>query len=197
MHQLGQHNLRRASKNHRRHRLRLGGRDAEALADVREGSGADEAHARLRRLEGGEEEVAPSVRGPQRERRCRPDGGVDRLALVGRRRGVGQVGPQRDSVEILLNDRPLASYGSSGQVRTALWLLKLTRVQLLSDREAQPPLFLLDDVEAELDEARVGQMMRLTHGRAQLVMTATRPLDPVWGPLSRFRVEAGQVKEER
>ena len=113
------------------------------------------------------------------------------------RRGVGQVGPQRDAVEILLSGRPLASYGSSGQVRTALWLLKLTRVQLLSDREAQPPLFLLDDVEAELDEARVGQMMRLTHGKAQLVMTATRPLDPVWGPLSRFRVEAGQVTEER
>ncbi len=132
-----------------------------------------------------------------------PSGGTDlRRALRQARadeirRGVGQVGPQRDSVEILLNDRPLASYGSSGQVRTALWLLKLTRVQLLSDREAQPPLFLLDDVEAELDEARVGQMMRLTHGKAQLVMTATRPLDPVWGPLSRFRVEAGQVTEER
>ena len=38
-------------------------------------------------------------------------------------------------------------------MRTALWLLKLTRVQLLHDRDAQPPVFLLDDVEAELDEA--------------------------------------------
>ena len=113
------------------------------------------------------------------------------------RRGAGLVGPQRDTVEIVMDGRPLSSFGSGGQVRTALWLLKLTRVQLLRDRDAQPPLFLLDDVEAELDERRIGQMMRLTQGKAQLVMTATRPLDPVWGPLSRFRVEAGQISEER
>ena len=100
-------------------------------------------------------------------------------------------------MEILLNGRPLAAHGSGGQVRTALWLLKLTRVQLLQQRDAQPPLFLLDDVEAELDEQRIGQMMRLTQGKAQLVMTATRPLDPVWGPLGRFRVEAGRVSAER
>lgn len=112
------------------------------------------------------------------------------------RRGAALVGPQRDGVEILLNGRPLASYGSSGQVRSALWLLKLTRVLLLSERDAQPPLFLLDDVEAELDERRVGQMMNLTQGKAQLVMTATRPLDAVWGPLERFRVEAGRVVDE-
>ena len=52
------------------------------------------------------------------------------------RRGASLVGPQRDAVEILLDGRPLASYGSGGQVRTALWLLKLTRVQLLSERDA-------------------------------------------------------------
>ncbi len=128
-----------------------------------------------------------------------PSGGPDlrRALKLARgdeiRRGAGLVGPQRDGVEILLDGRPLASYGSGGQVRTALWLLKLTRVQLLSERDAQPPLFLLDDVEAELDEKRIGQMMRLTQNRAQLVMTATRPLDPVWGAITRFRVESGRI----
>jgi DNA replication and repair protein RecF len=133
----------------------------------------------------------------------RPNGGEDlRKALAAVRgeeirRGAGLVGPQRDAVEILMDGRPLASYGSGGQVRTALWLLKLTRVQLLHDRDAQPPVFLLDDVEAELDERRIGQMMNLTQGKAQLVMTATRPLESVWGPLNRFRVEAGHISEER
>lgn len=109
------------------------------------------------------------------------------------RRGAGLVGPQRDGVEVLLDGRPLASYGSGGQVRTALWLLKLTRVHLLSERDAQPPLFLLDDVEAELDQKRIDQMMRLTQHRAQLVMTATRPLDAHWGSITRFRVESGRI----
>jgi DNA replication and repair protein RecF len=128
-----------------------------------------------------------------------PSGGPDlRRALKQARgeeirRGAGLVGPQRDGVEILLDGRPLASYGSGGQVRTALWLLKLTRVQLLGERDAQPPLFLLDDVEAELDETRIGQMMRLTQNRAQLVMTATRALDPKWGSINRFRVESGRI----
>jgi len=109
------------------------------------------------------------------------------------RRGSGLVGPQRDGVEILLDGRPLASYGSGGQVRTALWLLKLTRVHLLAERDAQPPLFLLDDVEAELDQKRIDQMMRLTENRAQVVMTATRPLDAHWGTITRFRVESGRI----
>jgi len=109
------------------------------------------------------------------------------------RRGAGLVGPQRDGVEILMGGWPLASYGSGGQVRTALWLLKLTRVHLLAEREAQPPLFLLDDVEAELDQKRVDQMMHLTENKAQLVMTATRPLDAHWGTITRFRVESGRI----
>lgn len=128
-----------------------------------------------------------------------PSGGPDLKRALAQarseeiRRGASLLGPQRDSVEILLDGRPLASYGSGGQVRTALWLLKLTRVQLLGERDAQPPLFLLDDMEAELDEKRIGQMMRLTQNRAQLVMTATRPLDSAWGSITRFRVESGRI----
>lgn len=131
-----------------------------------------------------------------------PSGGGDLgAALEGARRdelrrGVCLVGPQRDGVEILLNDRPLRSYGSSGQVRTALWLLKLSRVRLVAERDRRAPLFLLDDVEMELDETRIAQLMRMTQGKAQLVMTATRPLAPPWGPCRRYRVEAGRVMEE-
>jgi DNA replication and repair protein RecF len=131
----------------------------------------------------------------------RPSGGEDLRGALTRaraeeiRRGASQVGPQRDGVEILLDGRPIQSFGSSGQARTALWLLKLARVQLLSERESRPPLFLLDEAEVELDPQRLGQMMRLTHGKAQVVMTATRPLDASWGDLAYLRVEAGRVLE--
>ena len=132
----------------------------------------------------------------------RPSGGGNLREALARvrheevRRGVSLAGPQRDGVEILLDGRPIQSFGSSGQARTALWLLKLARVHLLAERESRPPLFLLDEVEVELDPQRIGQMMRLTHGRAQVVMTATRPLDASWGGLKFLRVEAGKVLEE-
>ena len=132
----------------------------------------------------------------------RPSGGGDLAEALRRhrdeeiRRGVGLLGPQRDAVEILLNSRPIQAHGSSGQVRTALWLLKLARVQLLAERDSQPPVFLLDDVEVELDEVRIGQMMNLTRGKAQIVMTATKPLEVNWGRMSRFRVEAGRIVAE-
>ena len=112
------------------------------------------------------------------------------------RRGMNLVGPHRDAVEIRLNGRPMAAYGSSGQTRTALWLLKLARVHLLGEREAEPPLFLLDDVEVELDRGRIEELMRLTHGRTQLILTATRPIQDAWGPMARVRVEAGRLVEE-
>ncbi len=112
------------------------------------------------------------------------------------RRGISLVGPQRDQVQILLDGRPIGSYGSSGQIRSALWMLKLSRVQVLSERGETPPLFLLDDVEAELDRERIGQMMDLTQGRAQLVVTATRPDLPSLKPSAIFRVESGRVFEE-
>jgi DNA replication and repair protein RecF len=132
----------------------------------------------------------------------RPSGGENLADTLRRhreeeiRRGVGLVGPQRDGLEIILDGKPIQAHGSSGQIRTALWLLKLARVQLLSERDSQPPVFLLDDVEVELDQVRIGQMMNLTRGKAQLVMTATRPLKVDWAKMSRFRVEAGRIMAE-
>lgn len=131
-----------------------------------------------------------------------PSGGGDLRAALARcreeeqRRGMNLAGPHRDGVEILLDGRPMGAYGSSGQARTALWLLKLARVQLLAEREPEPPLFLLDDVEVELDRDRIRQLMNLTHGRTQLILTATRPLEETWGPMARVRVDSGRLLEE-
>jgi DNA replication and repair protein RecF len=109
------------------------------------------------------------------------------------RRGHTLHGPHRDGVEIQLGGRPVAAYGSSGQVRTALWMLKLARLLLIRERDPSPPVFLLDDAESELDARRIREMMRLTEGKAQVFLTATGPLDSTWGPMQRFNVRAGEA----
>jgi len=131
--------------------------------------------------------------------RYRPSGGEDLAQTLAAARGQElarkccAAGPQRDGVELLLGGKPLEVYGSSGQVRAALWRLKLARVLMLTEATGEPPVLLLDDVEGELDAFRVREMMAMTRGRAQLFMTATRPLGPEWGGHASYRVVGGAI----
>lgn len=129
----------------------------------------------------------------------RPSGGADlraaleRAAESERRAGVNLVGPQRDRVEVLLDGKSLEAYGSAGQARTVLWMLKLSLVLLRSGGDPEPPLFLVDDAEAELDQRRIEELMRLTERRAQVVLTAVREWSGWNGEIDRRRVAGGRV----
>jgi DNA replication and repair protein RecF len=83
------------------------------------------------------------------------------------------VGPQTDDVELLLDGRSARSYGSQGQVRSAVLALKLAEL-VAAERRGELPLFLLDDVGSELDRERkkrlVGLLMDLG---AQVFVTTT------------------------
>ena len=48
-------------------------------------------------------------------------------------------------------------YGSSGQQRSALLLLDLAAISVYNSWHNDYPLFLIDDVDAELDEKRIRQ----------------------------------------
>ncbi len=128
-----------------------------------------------------------------------PSGGGDlpaaleRLRETEERLGTNLAGPQRDRVDFLLDGRPLEAYGSSGQARTALWMVKLALVLLGSRREGDPPLFLVDDAEAELDERRIGDLLRLTERRAQVILTTTREGFLPGGEAEVRRVAEGRV----
>jgi DNA replication and repair protein RecF len=132
----------------------------------------------------------------------RPSGGEDLGAALEKvrgeeiRRGICLVGPQRDDVQLLLDGRPAEAFGSAGQQRTLLWLLKLALVNLIAEETGEPPVLLLDDAESELDERRFRRLMAVTGERAQVVMTASRELPLEWTGAARYRVEAGRVSRE-
>ncbi len=86
-------------------------------------------------------------------------------------------GPQRDDIVFMLNNRPLASYGSRGEHRSAILALKAAEADYLmnffrADDDAVPLVFLLDDVYSELDAARRSQLTKLI-GNHQAVITTT------------------------
>ncbi len=119
-----------------------------------------------------------------------------------RRRGVTVTGPHRDEVAFEAQvqgepERDLRTYGSGGQQRTAALALRLVEADSLRDRLDREPIYLLDDVFAELDEERSERLMGLLEeGRTgQVVVTSPRPSDMELrgGGLEEWRIRDGEV----
>lgn len=82
------------------------------------------------------------------------------------------VGPHRDDVALLLNDRA-AGFGSEGQQRSIALALKLAQADLLQHHAGTPPLLLLDDIFGELDVARRNALLSHLPASAQKLITST------------------------
>ncbi len=87
------------------------------------------------------------------------------------------IGPHRDEVQLLLDDRPAAQFGSEGQKRTLAIALKLAQAQYLTGLYGAPPILLINDIMGELDVKRrsgfVPLLERAHQSRGQVFMTAT------------------------
>ena len=94
--------------------------------------------------------------------------------------GTTLVGPHRDDVVFEMDGRPLASFASRGQQRTAILAFKLAEVDLLTALDGRPPLLLLDDVFSELDPDRRSHLVRRIAELPQAFVTTTtlEDLDP-------------------
>lgn len=88
--------------------------------------------------------------------------------------GNTSVGPHRDDLLFLLNEKDARRYGSQGQRRSIALSLKLSEVQVIQKLTGEYPIALLDDVMSELDEKR--QDFILNHIRDwQVFLTCCDP----------------------
>ncbi|HYH85478.1 MAG TPA: DNA replication and repair protein RecF [Pyrinomonadaceae bacterium] len=88
--------------------------------------------------------------------------------------GYALIGPHRDELEILFDGREIRAYGSSGQQRSALILLDLAAISVYYSWHNEYPLFLMDDVDAELDKGRIGRLLEYLEGRTQTFVTTSK-----------------------
>jgi DNA replication and repair protein RecF len=88
--------------------------------------------------------------------------------------GYALVGPHRDDLEILLDGHDIRKYGSAGQQRSALLLLQLANLSVYHAQQQEYPLFLLDDIDAELDYQRIGQLLEFLAGKTQTFVTTSK-----------------------
>lgn len=90
------------------------------------------------------------------------------------RRGQTGVGPHRDELEVVLEGRDAATFGSQGQARMLALCLKIVELRVLLQDRGVVPMFLLDDVSSELDEHRNRFLMQyLARVGCQVFVTTT------------------------
>jgi DNA replication and repair protein RecF len=88
--------------------------------------------------------------------------------------GHALIGTHRDDLEINFDGHDLRKYGSSGQQRSALLILQLATVSVYFEQNKEYPLFLLDDIDAELDYKRIGQLLEFLSDKTQTFVTTSK-----------------------
>lgn len=120
------------------------------------------------------------------------------LAAVRRKeldRGLTLIGPHRDDVLFELNGLPAKGYASHGESWSFALALKLASAELLRrESNTGDPVLILDDVFAELDQARRRMLATAVEGYEQVLITAA-VFDDVPDGLTAHtvRIEAGAV----
>ncbi|KDP91885.1 MULTISPECIES: DNA replication/repair protein RecF [Clavibacter] len=110
-------------------------------------------------------------------------------------RGLTLVGPHRDDVLFRLNGLPAKGYASHGESWSFALAVKLASAELLRrDSQTGDPVLILDDVFAELDQARRGRLAEAVTGFEQVLITAAVFEDvPAHLAANAVHIRAGEI----
>jgi len=112
--------------------------------------------------------------------------------------GACLIGPHRDDLSVLFGNRNLRSFGSSGQQRSALITLDLAAISVYHSQHQDYPIFLIDDVDAELDGIRIERLLEYLDGRTQTFVTTSKKnhFERFSQRAHFYEVCAGQARED-
>src|SRR6185295_15810961 len=109
------------------------------------------------------------------------------------------IGPHRDELQLLLNEKSAAQFGSEGQKRTLAIALKMAQAEYLTGIHGSAPVLLIDDVMGELDARRRSGLLplleRARQSSGQVLMTSTEENWPreLGRDLQRWTVKNGAL----
>ena len=110
------------------------------------------------------------------------------------------VGPQRDLLDFEVDGRPASEVLSGGEQKMIVLFLKFAKLELFRRRHDDAPLFLLDDVDAELDLEILQSLLSRLPVSTQVFATSAKEaflaaLEA--GPHRRLSLENGRVTAAR
>lgn len=113
------------------------------------------------------------------------------------RRAQSCVGPHRDDVIFYINEKEAVKFASQGQQRTIVLALKLSELDIITEKTGDEPILLLDDVLAELDDIRQNYLLKSITGATQTVITSVDTVlfeDEFLKDVLIYKIEDGAVK---
>ena len=112
--------------------------------------------------------------------------------------GACLIGTHRDDLSVLFGGRNLRSFGSSGQQRSALITLDLAAISVYHSEHQDYPIFLIDDMDAELDGIRIERLLEYLDGRTQTFVTTSKKnhFERFNQRAHFYEVNAGAAREE-
>ena len=116
---------------------------------------------------------------------------LNNKALTEKKAAASLLGPHRDDLAILINQKPARYFASQGQQKSCAIALKLAELALAEQQKGEKPVLLLDDVMSELDNRRRDCLLSLFKKDVQTFITDTEQQPDLSGHL--FKVQAGQV----
>lgn len=110
------------------------------------------------------------------------------------RRKTTLVGPHRDDLRIVADGKDLRRFGSQGQRRLFVVLVRLAELSYLENELREPCVLLLDDLFSELDSEISGKLKHLLQDGRQIFVTSPVPIK--WDAMEsakRFHISNGKV----
>lgn len=112
------------------------------------------------------------------------------------RRAQSCVGPHRDDVIFYINNMEATKYASQGQQRTVVLALKLSELDIITDKTGDEPILLLDDVLAELDDVRQNYLLKSINTQTQTIITSVDTLlfeDEFLEGVKIYKIDSGNI----
>ena len=106
------------------------------------------------------------------------------------------VGPHRDDILFEINGADATKFSSQGQQRTLILALKLAELEMLQEKTGEPPILLLDDVLAELDDLRQNYLLKTIESGIQTILTSVDTLlfdKEFLENVDLIRIESGNI----
>jgi len=85
--------------------------------------------------------------------------------------GITLIGPQRDDIVFLKNEKPIREYCSRGEQRLTILQTKLLEIQYLKEKTQHDPILLLDDIFSELDQVNIERIIPYFSSQQTIVTT--------------------------
>lgn len=113
------------------------------------------------------------------------------------RRCQACVGPHRDDIIFYINENEATKFASQGQQRTIVLALKLSELDIITEKTGDEPILLLDDVLAELDDIRQNYLLKSINDKTQTIITSVDTIlfeDEFLQGVKIYKIENGAVK---